>query len=239
MIVWLLIILFGIMTIVFLMGKGSFLIAGYNTASAKDKQKYDDKKLCQCMGVGTGIITLGMLAAAFLDDIGIIVMLVGIVAGLVWIFISSETICINKQYVMTKKVWYQNGGVWGSVLGIIVAIVIVVLMFVGSVKVEYHGDYFHVSASLSSSADIYYNDIEKIDYVQNIDIGSRSMGVGSYQLQAGSFKNDLYGTYKLYSYAQCKEYVVLETELGTVVINGKNSQETKELYQNIQSKLNK
>ncbi len=31
-------------------GKGSFLIAGYNTLSREEKDKYDSKKLCRFMG---------------------------------------------------------------------------------------------------------------------------------------------------------------------------------------------
>jgi hypothetical protein len=42
------------------MGKASFLIAGYNTASRKEKEKYDEKKLCRVMGSGLAIITIIM-----------------------------------------------------------------------------------------------------------------------------------------------------------------------------------
>lgn len=45
-----LILLFLVLGIVFLNGKGSFLIAGYNTASKAEKEKIDEKKLCRYMG---------------------------------------------------------------------------------------------------------------------------------------------------------------------------------------------
>lgn len=41
---------FAILGIVFLNGKGSFLIAGYNTASKAQKEKIDKKKLCNYTG---------------------------------------------------------------------------------------------------------------------------------------------------------------------------------------------
>ena len=47
---WLLyvvIVLFTVLSVFLLMGKGAWFIAGYNTASEKDKQKYDEKKLCR------------------------------------------------------------------------------------------------------------------------------------------------------------------------------------------------
>jgi len=40
------------------MGKGSFLLAGYNTASKKEKSKYNEKRLCRVVGGGLGIITI-------------------------------------------------------------------------------------------------------------------------------------------------------------------------------------
>lgn len=45
-----LILTFLIMGILLLMGKGSWLIAGYNTMSEKEKKKYDEKKMCKAVG---------------------------------------------------------------------------------------------------------------------------------------------------------------------------------------------
>jgi preprotein translocase subunit SecG len=39
-----------ILGIIFLNGKGAFLIAGYNAASSAEKRKYDEKALCKFMG---------------------------------------------------------------------------------------------------------------------------------------------------------------------------------------------
>lgn len=41
---------FIVLGILFFRGKGSFLIAGYNTASPQEKAKYDEKALCKAMG---------------------------------------------------------------------------------------------------------------------------------------------------------------------------------------------
>lgn len=41
---------FIILGIVFFKGKGKFLIAGYNTASREEQDKYDEKALCCFMG---------------------------------------------------------------------------------------------------------------------------------------------------------------------------------------------
>ena len=41
--------LFVLLGVVFAVGKGTGLIAGYNTASAEEKENYDKKKLCKAM----------------------------------------------------------------------------------------------------------------------------------------------------------------------------------------------
>ena len=41
--------LFVLLGVVFAAGKGTGLIAGYNTASAEEKANYDKKKLCKAM----------------------------------------------------------------------------------------------------------------------------------------------------------------------------------------------
>ena len=41
--------LFVLLCVVFAAGKGTGLIAGYNTASAEEKANYDKKKLCKAM----------------------------------------------------------------------------------------------------------------------------------------------------------------------------------------------
>jgi hypothetical protein len=55
---WVIVGALAVLSIVWLMGKGSFLIAGYNTSNEGVKEKYDVKKLCRVMGAGFGIITI-------------------------------------------------------------------------------------------------------------------------------------------------------------------------------------
>lgn len=43
-------LVFLLLGLVFSQGKGAFLIAGYNTAPKREKEKYDEKALCRFMG---------------------------------------------------------------------------------------------------------------------------------------------------------------------------------------------
>lgn len=47
---WIVPALLLVLAIIFLLGKGAFLIAGYNTSSKQEKEKYDTKSLCRFMG---------------------------------------------------------------------------------------------------------------------------------------------------------------------------------------------
>lgn len=80
-------LLFLLIGVVFSMGKGAFLIAGYNTASKAEKARYDEKALCRFMGkimfalAGCqGIMALGILV------VGMWLFWVGIAAFLAVIF---------------------------------------------------------------------------------------------------------------------------------------------------------
>lgn len=58
--------------VIILLGKGSNLIAGYNTASEQDKAMYDEKKLNRLMGTTCIIIGLITLPLAYNPAFGIL-----------------------------------------------------------------------------------------------------------------------------------------------------------------------
>ena len=68
-IVWSIFIIFAVLSIVLLLGHGSWFISGYNTVSKEEKEKYNEKKLCRTMGVGMSVITLLILTMELLENI--------------------------------------------------------------------------------------------------------------------------------------------------------------------------
>ena len=69
-ILWVLFSLLFIIGIVFLSGHGSALIAGYNTASQKEKERINQKKLCRIMGAGLlPIAVLILVMDVFFDTL--------------------------------------------------------------------------------------------------------------------------------------------------------------------------
>ncbi len=91
-------LVFIILAVVFLCGKGSFLIAGYNTASAAERAKYDEKALCKAMGlfmialaVCWLIAALGiLLEIAIVQWVGMALFCIVIVIGLISINTSKK-----------------------------------------------------------------------------------------------------------------------------------------------------
>ncbi len=89
-----------ILSAVLLSGKGSLLIAGYNTMTKPEKQTYDEKKLCRVIGSCLGLITIIMAvftyygskippAISWLETAGILIITITAV-------ILANTICRKK-----------------------------------------------------------------------------------------------------------------------------------------------
>ena len=105
MIIWIMIVIFGVLSIVFFMGKGAFLIAGYNTAKVEDKLKYDEKKLCRVIGVGCLIVTISLLLAQLFEEMAVYFCSIGILLGVIVMFVGTSFFCNNKvRKIMIKQV---------------------------------------------------------------------------------------------------------------------------------------
>ena len=68
-IMWVVFAIMAFMSVLLLFGRGSWLIAGYNTASKEDKDKYNQKKLCRVIGVGMSVITILILIMTIWQEV--------------------------------------------------------------------------------------------------------------------------------------------------------------------------
>lgn len=57
-----------IISLILLSGHGSWFISGYNTASKKEKAKYNERKLCIVTGGGLGIISVLTLITCIFEQ---------------------------------------------------------------------------------------------------------------------------------------------------------------------------
>lgn len=104
-----LIMIFIVISTVLLSGHGAFLISGYNTSSKKDREKYDEKKLCRSTGVLTLLITVMLIVLTILSALMengklsendmipfAIVFVAVIVIGVIFMIYYTNTRCFKK-----------------------------------------------------------------------------------------------------------------------------------------------
>ena len=96
-IVWIVFIILSILSVVLSSGHGSWLIAGYNTASQEEKEKYNEKKLCRIIGIGMSVIAILLLIMGVFENIlpafFVYIALGIILADVVIIIVLGNTIC--------------------------------------------------------------------------------------------------------------------------------------------------
>ena len=68
-VIWIVFAFFAVISIVLLSGRGANLIAGYNTASEKEKKNYNTKKLCRVVGAGMLVIAILILIMAVWESV--------------------------------------------------------------------------------------------------------------------------------------------------------------------------
>ncbi|MCI8360420.1 MAG: DUF3784 domain-containing protein [Clostridiales bacterium] len=93
--------IFIILGIVFLSGKGLFLIAGYNTASKAEKAEIDEKKLCKYVGILT-LLFAGCFLLLMASDIFDQMWLLWFGLGLFFVIAIGGAIYINTGNRLKK-----------------------------------------------------------------------------------------------------------------------------------------
>lgn len=118
-----------------------------------------------------------------------------------------------------------------SIVFVVLILVFVgILMFTGDIDVEYGDTSFTIEASFWDNLTVEYNAIDSIEYRDNGNAGTRTNGLGSARLLAGAFQNDEFGSYTRYSYTGCDACVVMTVKGKILVINGVDSESTKNIY---------
>lgn len=131
---------------------------------------------------------------------------------------------------LEKMVWIFVG---------VITIFTFIFLTTGDIKTIFNEEGLRIESSYWSDMTIKYEEIQNVRLQENWEVGSRTFGLGSFKLEAGNFENEQIGDYTLYSYIHCKTYILIETEDELVVLNAKNSEETKELYEEIKDNYEK
>lgn len=118
----------------------------------------------------------------------------------------------------------------------IILVGVTVFMFTGNIKYQCTDNSLKIEADYWSDLEINYDNIESIEYRESFDSSIRTNGLGTARLAIGNFRNDEFGDYTRYSYAQNNSCIVLKVNGNILVINGKNAEKTKEIYELILTK---
>lgn len=231
---WFIISIFLVISIVLLMGKGAFFIAGYNTASDEEKAQYHEKKLCRIIGLGFLIITLGLWSLVFNESWGLYIMIASIMIGLVVILVGSEMAKVSYRFNQNKRSLVVR-----IVLSLTMGGFIYCIMFSGNIHIEFQKSSLALSGSFVSSSLIDYQDIIQIEYREDLKIGKMKNGINNAKIEAGRYHNDEFGNYRLYSYTNSLSYVVIETENDLFVVSGSTKQQTQDIYRKLNALQNK
>lgn len=244
---WFIAIIFLIITITLLSGKGSFLIAGYNTSSKAAKAKYDEKKLCKVMGSGMGILTVFIIILASFGDnppnwmsraFTIITIIVVII-----MMILCNTICkatnipaTNETLNETKRDKLIKKG--SLIFTVVVLLAVGVFLCTGQINVTLEANSIQIAGSYWSDYQVKLDSITNISYTETLNKGTRTKGLGSLKLLEGHFKNEEFGSYILYAYTKNNSYIILDTVDGTVVVNAETKEKTHALYKKMEGLIN-
>lgn len=254
MIYYTLIALIWILTIILLSGKGSFLIAGFNTAPEKVRKQYDKKKLSRGYGVGIGVIALfitlnGILESETLSYLMPLVIILSVVLTTLY-----GTILCRKKPAETENDQAVDSGTeheepWDKgekhmmrtfaipILVVVLLLLLTPFFYLGKVTLSYEEQGFSVKVSGWKEKKVLYEEIEDAELVTEFSVGSRTGGLGTAKLLAGNFNNGDLGAYELYAYKDSSEWLLLYRKGKTLVIGLESAQEAEGLYERILSEI--
>lgn len=99
--IWILIVALFAISVTLLSGHGSWMIAGYNTATKEEKAEYHEKRLCRTMGGGMAVITVLLFVMGMYEEklpVEFAYVAIGIICVDVFvIMVLSSTICKKRS----------------------------------------------------------------------------------------------------------------------------------------------
>ena len=125
-----------------------------------------------------------------------------------------------------------------SALAVILLILFVsVMLFCGDIEYHFQEDCLLVESNMYSDYLIPYDAIDSIEYREGSVPGLRVGGYGSFRLLMGWFENEEFGTYTRYTYFKPESCIVVTSNGNTIVLSGKNEEDTRDLYEQLQNSI--
>lgn len=255
-VLWIIAILFLILSVVLLSGHGGFLISGYNTASPAKRARYDEKKLCRVTGAGMLVITIMLFVMAAFDEnlpnwfAGLFIIVTFLDS--IIMMVVSNTMCYAKNpdgsLIIVSETEFSEADIkrnkmvtkWSLIFTAAVFIIVGILLVTGDINFHCEEEELVIEASYYADMTIGYDKIQEVEYREGYLKGSRTGGFGSFRLLMGGFENKEFGSYIRYTYTDCHAYIVLRVagKKNPVIIAGEDKEATKEIYSRLVDELN-
>lgn len=231
-----------ILSIVLLTGKGSMLIAGYNTSSAEQKARYNSEKLSRAYGVMLLIITAAIVPLTFIHSQAMIIaFMILIIAAVVVTQIYADKRCKNP--VSSGESMIGGKSRMSPAIAIVMIIPVVILLSVsfyiyGKPPVySVSGGVFTIDTSYGES--IALSDIKSVQLKNELPAGlSKIDGIDFGSIDKGKFTSKA-GDATVFIDAGDPPFIYLDTTSGLVIVNNRSKIKTESLYNILNSDIRK
>ena len=142
---------------------------------------------------------------------------------------EKAEIPMSKNMKMTRNVML-------TVVALALAGMLIFILVLAGFDIAYTDTSFAIDATGWNDLTVNYADIDAVEYRDSCEIGVRVYGFGDVPVQLGIYTNDEFGSYTRYAYAGCKAAVVITVDDMTLVINGKDAQSTKAIYDELMAR---
>lgn len=235
------------LSIILLTGHGSFLIAGYNTASPEEKAKYDAKKLCRAVGV-TLLLTAAATAGLLLIPADSVYSTPYFIFYFIFIFADvGITLYYTNKKCLKKEHKEQQEGTEAKkkksasfIVGVCLA-TLPVLLLVGIVLYQasqppvfiVSNGVLNISSSFGET--IRLSDIKSLQIKNSLPKSlSKTNGSDFGSILKGEFNADGRGA-KVFLNAAKPPFLYIEATDGLTILNDQNQTKTEALYNELKS----
>lgn len=128
--------------------------------------------------------------------------------------------------------------IFGIVLAVVAIVGLCLFLFMGSVKVDVGEVCLTIEGTLVDKKTLYYDDIESVQVVENVDTGLKTMGTETIRTKTGQYHSEQYGAFSLFMYKKVANGIVLTTKSGEIIIfNRDNLEDTIKCCNEISDKI--
>lgn len=240
---WIIIGILFIQSIILIAGKGGWMIAGYNTASPDVKKRYNEKKLCRAFGIVMLFISAATIPLILLHSVSYMIFyFVFIGCAIVFLLIYSNKKCLNPGYENTVSESGRHKAI------IIVTIIFVAAILIGVFALVFYGSsapYYSLSAEARTfTIKSMYGQVISLSDIKSVELKTtlpdnlrRTNGYGGIGTVLKGYCSSSIGNVIVFLNTSIPEYIYITTTSSVIILNEKNEEQTKILYNELLSAM--